>query len=151
MKNRALLSALSVALTLPGCVADSPRTWGGGPPTKICDEKGVKCDLVVTVDGCSPTQIHIDHEVLGVLHGAVDVDIRWTIDTPGYEFPKNDGIKFKGSAWPREFDLPKGNQNKYKWRDHNRLGKVSYDYTITVIKSDGSPCASRDPTIINNA
>jgi len=155
MNNRALLSALVFASVAAGCAMHS--TLGERPhlkASKTCDEKGVKCDVVISVASCTPDGITLDHEVLGVAKGSRDVDIRWTIATPGYDFAKKDGVKFKGSDWPREFDLPEGNRNRYKWRDRNNLdtGKErAYDYSVTVVKSDGSACATKDPTVINDA
>jgi hypothetical protein len=155
MKTRALLSVLAAA-SVVGCAMHSPVAEGGPgkkKPTKTCDEKGVKCDVVVSVTSCTPAGIILDHEVLGVATGSRDVEIRWTISTPGYDFAKKDGVKFKTGDWPREFDLPEGNKNKYKWRDRNNLdtGERSYDYSVTVVKSDGSACATKDPTIVNDA
>jgi hypothetical protein len=155
MKNRALLSAFTFAFAAAGCAMHSPVAEGGPEkrPTKTCDEKGVKCDVVVSVTSCTPAGITLDHEVLGVAKGSRDVDIRWTISTPGYDFAKKDGIKFKTGDWPKEFDLPEGNKNKYKWRDRNNLDtgtQRSYDYSVTVVKSDGSTCATKDPTIVND-
>jgi hypothetical protein len=153
MKQRALLSAFAAASVAVGCAMHSPVAEGGpGKPTRTCDEKGVKCDVTVSVAACTPDGITLDHAVLGVAKGSRDVDIRWTIATPGYEFAKKDGVKFKGSDWPKEFDTPEGNKNKYKWRDRNNLGTGtrSYDYSVTVVKSDGSGCATKDPTVVND-
>ena len=153
MNNRALLSALALA-SVAGCAMHSPKAEvAAGRPTKTCDEKSVKCDVVVSVASCTADGITLDHPVLGVAKGSRDVEIRWTISTPGYDFAKKDGIKFKTGDWPREFDLPEGNRNKYKWRDRNNLdtGTRAYDYSVTVVKSDGSACATKDPTVVNDA
>jgi hypothetical protein len=153
MKNRALLSAFTFAFAATGCAMQLPMAAGGPgkDPTKTCDEKS-KCDVSITVASCTPAGIILEHEVLGVAQGSRDVDIRWTIDTPDYYFAK-DGIKFKTGDWPKEFDQPEGNRNKYKWRDRNNLdtGKRSYDYSVTIVKSDGSACATKDPTVVNDA
>jgi hypothetical protein len=154
MKNRALLSVFAVA-SVVGCSMHVPVVEGGPGkrPTKTCDEKGVKCDVVISVAACTPDGIILDHEVLGVAKGSRDVEIRWTISTPGYDFAKKDGIKFKSGDWPKEFDLPEGSKNRYKWRDRNSLGtgqERPYDYSVTIVKSDGSACATKDPTVIND-
>jgi hypothetical protein len=154
MKNRALLSAFTFAFAAAGCAMHWPGAQGGpGKTTRTCDEKAVKCDVTVTVASCTPDGITVDYPVLGVAKGSRDVDIRWTIATPGYDFGKG-GVKFKGSDWPKEFDLPEGNRNKFKWRDRNNLAtgqERPYDYSVTVVKSDGSACATKDPTIVNDA
>jgi hypothetical protein len=158
MNNRALLSAVtlaSAAAVAVGCAMHSPKVEGGlARPTKTCDEMAVKCDVVVSVASCTPGGITLDHQVLGVRKGYRDLELRWTISTPGYDFSRKDGVKFKGDEWPKEFDLPDGNKNRYKWRDRNYLdsGKERrYDYSVTVVKSDGTPCATLDPTIVNDA
>jgi len=153
MKNRALLSVITLASVVAGCAMHSPKAEGWARPTKTCDEKGVKCDVVISVASCTPAGIILDHQVLGVAKGSRDVEIRWTISTPGYDFSRKDGVKFKGDDWSKEFDLPDGNKNRYKWRDRNHLdtgAERRYDYSVTVVKSDGSPCATLDPTVIND-
>jgi hypothetical protein len=183
MNNRALLSAVALAFAVAGCDSKAPATPAApkptsapaqvvqnaapepakaeakkarGNPTKKCDEKGVKCDVKITVTSCAPdgSGITLDHDVLGVLKNSGEVEIRWTIDTDGFEFDGDNGIVFKpGVDWKKEFDSLKGNKNKFKLQDKNHLGTPAprdYPYTVNIVKKGGAACASKDPTIIND-
>src|SRR5258708_18785613 len=109
MNNRALLSVFTAA-SMVGCAMHAPVAEGGpGKASKTCDEKAVKCDVVISVASCTPEGITLDHPVLGVANGSRDVDIRWTIATPGYAFAK-DGVKFKVGDCPNDVHLPDGNR-----------------------------------------
>lgn len=122
-------------------------------PTKSCNTKSGKCELTITVAACTPDGITIDHNVLGIELGSRDVNIDWVIATDGYDFHKQDGVKFKGSDWNKEFDQPTGNKNKFRWRDRNNAGGPparEYEYSITVVKTGGATCATKDPTIVND-
>lgn len=121
--------------------------------TKQCSTTTGKCELTVTVTACTPDGITIDHDVLGVLPGTRDIDIDWTITTPGYFFHQDNGIKFKGDEWRKEFDRPRAHRNEFHWRDRNNAGGLlgrEYDYSLTITKDDGSPCATKDPTVVND-
>jgi hypothetical protein len=154
MKNRALLSAFTFATLAFGCATQAPWAQGGHPPpSQTCDEDAVKCDVTVAVTSCTPDGITLNYPVLGVAKGKEYVDIRWTIVTSDYYFAKDIGIKFKGSGWPNEFDQPSGNKNKFRWRDRNYSGTGQprpYDYSVTIVHKDGSPCATKDPTVVND-
>jgi len=179
MKHRALIIALALGAALAGCEKQAPAAAPKrvepvvqapaatpAPPTQVaanppasmrhydkkCGKSG-KCEVSITVTECSANGIIVDYGVLGVETGSKDVDIRWTIATKGYEFGE-DGIKFKGDAWQKEFDQKSHDKNEYKWRDRNNMGSPperSYDYTVTIVKSGGAPCASKDPTVVNDA
>jgi len=178
MKHRALIAALAMGAALAGCEKQAPATAAAPKPVepvvqapaatpaqvaatppasmrhydKKCGKSG-KCEVTITVTECSANGIIVDYGVLGVETGSKDVDIRWTIATADYEFAE-DGIKFKGDAWQKEFDQKSHNKNEYKWRDRNNLGSPterSYDYTVTIVKKGGAACASKDPTVVNDA
>jgi len=183
MKHRALLAVLALGAAVAGCEKQTPATpapkavepvvqapaptpapaaattqAAANPPASMrhydrkCG-KSAKCEVSITVTECSTNGIIVDYGVLGVETGTRDVDIRWTIATAGYEFAE-DGIKFKGDAWQKEFDQKAHNKNEYKWRDRNNMGSPperSYDYTITIVKKGGAACASKDPTVVNDA
>ena len=149
MKNRALLSALSLAFAVAACDGHMPRIFGGGPtPSKECDGSG-PCQLTVTVDNCTPggSGIHVDHEVVGMRKGKNNIDIHWKLQSNQYEFPAQ-AIKFTSG----EFDSPDGNKNNYKFRDKNTAGSGTspHKYSITVVKTGGAACATKDPIIIND-
>ncbi len=157
MVKKALWLALLAAFAFDGCAADPPKSAGASPlkkpPTKNCSDKDPECKLTITVASCTPDGITIDHDALGVLYGSRDVKIDWIITTPGYAF-KDNGIKFKTDGWQKEFDQPKANKNTFRWRDRNNAGGPRnrvYTYSITVVKSDGSPCATKDPDLINDS
>ena len=150
--NRALFSAVTLAIAVSGCDGHLPRVLGGGPtPTKKCNGSSTKCELTVTVTGCAAdgSGIRLDHWVLGVESGNHDVDIKWKLEGNDYEFPEN-AIKFKNGGGG-QFDQPSGNKNNYKWRDKNESGSGYHDYSVTVVKKGGAPCATKDPTIVNDA
>lgn len=153
--KKALWLAFAAAVILNGCSFEPWKaTWASSKhtPTKTCSDKDPKCELTITVTACTPDGIAIDHDVLGVLTGSRDVKIDWIIATPGYAF-QDDGVHFKTDGWQKEFDQPKAAGNKYRWRDRNNAGGPparEYSYGITVVKSDGSPCATKDPTVIND-
>lgn len=180
MKNRALWLAPALAFAMGGCEtktppappkpvsapAKSPAPGVGiqtvlDPEalrlsvTKKCDEVSVKCDLEVTVASCAAdgSGISVDHPRLGVDAKARNVQIRWTIKTAGYKFATDTGIAFKSGTWQDEFHSKAPGGQKYSWEDRNNLatGPRAYDYSITIVKDDGSPCATKDPTIINDA
>lgn len=178
MKHRALIAALALGTALAGCEKQAttaapapaaPQPVVQAPPAaptqvaaanpgsarhydKKCGKSG-KCEVTITVTECTSAGIIVDYGVLGVETGSQDVDIRWTIATSGYEF-SDDGIKWKGDTWSKEFDMKGHNKNEFKWRDRNNLGtpaERSYDYTINIVKKGGTPCASKDPTVVNDA
>jgi hypothetical protein len=151
-----LASAFLAAFVLNACAADPPKPTAASPlkhpPTKSCNDKDPECKLTITVSSCTPAGIVIDHASLGVLYGSRDVKIDWVITTPGYGF-KDDGIKFKTDGWQKEFDQPKADKNKFRWRDRNNAGGARdrvYSYGITIVKADGSPCATLDPDLVND-
>jgi len=151
MNQRALFSVIAAACVAVGCTMPSPRAKDSLKADWTCDGKN-KCEVSITVASCTPAGITFDYPVLGIAKGTKDVDIVWKIATPKYEFAKKDGVAFKGSDWPKEFDLPEGNKNRYKWRDRNNLdaGTRSYDYGVTILNADGSACATTDPTVVND-
>jgi hypothetical protein len=157
MIKKAHWLALLTAFALAACAADPPKTAGAspakhGPPSKTCSDKDPECKLTITVASCTPDGITIDHNSLGVMYGSRDVKIDWIITTPGYAF-KDDGIKFKTDGWQKEFDQPKADKNKFRWRDRNNAGGARdrvYTYGITIVKADGSPCATKDPDVLND-
>jgi hypothetical protein len=153
MTRKALWLALLAAFALDACAADAPKPAPlKKPPTKTCSDKDPECKLTITVASCTPDGITIDHDSLGVLYGSRDVKIDWIITTPGYAF-KDDGIKFKTDGWQKEFDQPKANKNTFRWRDRNNMGGARnrvYTYGITIVKADGSACATKDPDLVND-
>ena len=157
MNKRALWLAIAACFAGATFVtqADSPAP-PPPPPTKICT-KAAKCELFVSVKACSANGISIDHMVVGVKDGEKDVDIDWTLDKASegsYEFHKTNGIKPKRPGWEKEFGSAQGNKNTFRWHDRNHLGtpkKRVYEYSITVVKKDGSPCGVLDPIVINDS
>jgi len=156
MMKKTLWAALAAAFIFNACAADPPKPAGASTlkrqPTKHCTDKDPECKLTISVASCTPDGITIDHESLGVLYGSRDVKIDWIITTPGYIF-KDDGIKFKTDGWQKEFDQPKADKNKFRWRDRNNAGGPRdrvYTYGITVFKADGSTCATKDPDLVND-
>jgi hypothetical protein len=152
MNPRALYPVIAATCFAAGCTLPSTLAKSGAESYWLCDGKN-KCEVSITVTSCTPDGISLDYPVIGVRKGTRKVDIIWTIADSRYEFAKKDGVKFKGSEWPKEFDLPEGNKNRYKWRDLNALdsGQRSYDYSVTIVNADGSACATKDPTVINDA
>ena len=147
MKNRALFSALVLAFALAACESNPFRTLGFGADLE-CNGSNL-CKVEVAVAGCAAggTQISVDFPTVGVTKGKHDVDIKWHLAGNDYEFPEG-AVKFKAGG-AGQFDLPTGNKNNYKWRDHNTAaGK--HEYSITVVKKGGAPCATKDPFIIND-
>jgi hypothetical protein len=156
MFKKALWLAFATAALLNACAAEPPKQTAVSPlkkpPTKTCSNKEAECRLTITVASCTPDGITIDHGSLGILYGSRDVKIDWIITTPGYGF-KDDGIKFKTDGWQKEFDQPKAEKSRFSWRDRNNAGGARdrvYSYGITVVKADGSPCATKDPDVIND-
>ena len=149
MKSRALLSLLGIAFAVAACDGHMPRMFGGGNPSKECDGTGT-CQITVTVTGCATggSQISVDHEVVAMRRGKNNLDIHWKLQGNQYEFPDR-AIKFTSA----EFDSPDGNKNSYKVRDKNSPGSGAsgpHKYSITVVKTGGAPCATKDPIIIND-
>ncbi|HEY2630386.1 MAG TPA: hypothetical protein VGI57_14745 [Usitatibacter sp.] len=145
---------LTVAQAQPPATPAAPAAKPKRKPTKNCSTSSGKCELTITVTSCTPAGVTIDHEILGIVTGTKDINIDWVIATNGYDFHKSDGIKFKGDDWRKEFDQATGNKNKFRWRDRNNAGGQplrEYEYSITVVKSDGSPCTTKDPVVINDS
>ena len=148
MKNRALFCMFAIALAVTAC--DGMRIFGGGgpTPTKVCDNNGT-CQLDVTVDNCNAggTGIHVDHEVAGMKKGNADIKIHWQLKTHGYEFPPQ-AMKFTSA----QFSPSSGNTNNQFVNDRNSPGSGTspHKYSITVVKTGGAACATKDPIIVND-
>jgi hypothetical protein len=156
MNNRALVSAIAVAFVVAGC--ETTRTTGGGGGgvklhSKECNV-GTNCDIHIKVTSCADngSGITLDHNVVGIKHNSGEVDIQWVIDTPNFKFDPRDGVKFKTAGWEREFHSPQAQANQFNWKDKNSPGTPNrpYDYSVRILKRDGSLCAVKDPTIIND-
>ncbi len=146
MKNRALFCALIIALSLTACDGHMPRIFGGGASLECDGTNQCKVDVMVTGCAAGGTQISVNHPKVGVKKGKHNVDIHWNLLGNDYEFPDR-AIRFKTGA--SQFDTPDGNKNNYKLRDLNTVGG-EFEYSITVVKKGGAPCATKDPIIIND-
>ena len=154
MKNRAL--PFLVAATFAATTACSLLSDDGFHPmagSKKCGGVHGTCTITIHVDKCDPNGVaSYDYDTLYVK--VPDQDIVWNLDpSQDYEFRKDDGIWFKGTDWPKEFDLPSGNKKRFKWHDKNNLGTGvrTYTYGITILNADGSVCIHTDPIIVNDA
>jgi hypothetical protein len=116
-------------------------------PNQVCTHQN-KCEVTITATACSKDGIKADPENLGIHARNKNVNIHWTIKTPGYTFKKDkEGIVFKESN--PEFDDPKWiSDTEYRWRDKN-IGTESWDYGIRIFK--GAQECLLDPSIINGA
>jgi len=151
--KKAFWPALVASAALIGCAPVTPSIAATttAKPTKTCSNADTTCQLNITVTACTPDGISIDNDVLGILKGSRNINIDWVIKTPGYAFQAN-GIAFKTDGWQKEFDQPKANKNTFRWRDMNPGGTAAraFSYGITITKADGSACATKDPTIVND-
>jgi hypothetical protein len=151
MKNRALFSLVLAASVIPACsmLPEGFPPPGSGGGSADCGN-GAACAISITVNSCTAAGVVLSADDLHVK--TKNEIITWTISGSAYNFDARDGIKFKVAHG--EFDSPTAHGNRFTWRDKNDAGGPPgrrYPYSIKILKSDGSPCVTVDPTIINDA
>jgi hypothetical protein len=78
----------------------------------------------------------------------------WVINTQGFKFPKRDAITFKPetkAASDKHIGPCKArgtDDTMFECKNKNNA-PATIKYNITVLKKDGSACATKDPIIIN--
>ncbi len=106
-------------------------------------------DRTVTVYVSPPDNLCVDQDPLDCgKRPDHDMDIKWQIDTKGWEFTRN-GIVFKDND-DGTFHTPKPGNHEFHWSNMNLIERL-YHYTVNVISTDGNNTRlSLDPAIHNH-
>ena len=143
--------ALSGLLVAAGCQAPPPKvgTYLTRPPQFVCVSGG-PCEVTVIVTACSDTGIRVEPEYLGLRRAYGNVPITWKLETtlPNLVFAGN-GIWFKPTTTQFINGAPAANGKQFKWVGVNTAAG-EFPYGIKILRTNGSLCAEKDPSVIND-
>jgi len=154
MPPRLIVFAVVVALALLGCAQ-----MGSAQPSSAsaagCTPSNCRVIVTVTGDCSNANQISVNIDPLPVPRQHHNLKIAWDIQTPGFKWaPAPNGITFTTPPIPPagEFTNHHDNGDKYDVTDaNNQTVPTLFKYDIHLMRSNGSPCAVKDPSIRNGS
>lgn len=142
--------ALIASIVLAGC-SWLPKDGGMHTMTQKC--KTASCTIRVmvtpTTDGCT-VSLEPGSDIVEVEHGNTKVELKWTLETSGYEFARY-GVVFGETD---QIKPKQSSKTEVTWKDENDNAK-RYAYTVLVVQPSQNPdfeytkCTPLDPWIHN--